>query len=82
MNNVDVIKKLIGAVQPVGETHMDTQRLENLKEMCDVTRELMSTIYHVYNSSRNDQRFSMKKASDYAKLFLIEIRDFDVEEPQ
>ena len=32
MDYYEVVKKLIGEVDPVGETHIDNERFENLKK--------------------------------------------------
>ena len=44
MTNTDVVKKLIGNVQPYGASHIDEQRFENLKAMCELVGDLMEEI--------------------------------------
>lgn len=36
MDIYEVVTKLVGPIDPAGETHTDKKRFENLKVMCDV----------------------------------------------
>ena len=75
MDIYDVVTKLIGPIDPVGETYEDKKRYENLKEMTDLVDGLMRDIYHV---SRNVERVehSMNKAGTHAQSFLNIMRDY------
>jgi len=70
MTNTDVIKKLIGNINPIGETDTDNERFENLKEMCDLVNNLITDIDDMAYSNRNSHQFSVKRASEYASEFL------------
>ncbi|GAI86093.1 unnamed protein product, partial [marine sediment metagenome] len=37
-----VVKKLIGNINPVGETNTDNERFENLKIICELTNKLLT----------------------------------------
>ena len=65
----DVVKKLVGEIDPVGETYRDEKRLENLKTMCALVDSLVTDIWHV---AQNKDRceYSMKQAGVYAEKFL------------
>jgi hypothetical protein len=66
----EVVYKLIGPVDPVGETHTDDKRFENLKEFCKVTEQMLQVIHNVSYDYRNNHQFSMKRASTYCTKFL------------
>jgi hypothetical protein len=67
-----VITKLIGPINPVGETHTDTSRFENLKVMTEVVDQLLTDIDRV--ASYHDRiEYSMKLAGQHACKFLDKI---------
>lgn len=69
MTNTYVVKKLIGSIQPSGSSHIDFQRFENLKEMCNLVKELIVEIdYVAHNKDR--QELTMKEMGEYAHNFL------------
>jgi hypothetical protein len=70
MTNYDVVKKLIGAIRPVGETNTDNERFENLKEMCKLMDEIDTAIKEVAWDFRNSKEFSIKRAVEYADNFM------------
>lgn len=72
MENIDVVKKLIGPIKPVGSTDIDTDRLENLKEMCHLANLLILEIDIISDEFKDRQEHSMKVASEYASKFLTE----------
>lgn len=68
-----VITKLVGPIEPIGETNTDEKRFENLKMMTDIVNELVTEIEHVSYSER--QQFSVKRAGKFADDFLKELKD-------
>ena len=44
MEYTDIIKKLIGNINPIGETNTDNERFENLKELCYLVQNFI--IFH------------------------------------
>lgn len=73
MEIIDVVKKLIGEIKPVGESNIDTERFRNLKVMCDLTEQLIHEIDQVGCDFKESRQYSMKRSSDYAQTFLTEI---------
>lgn len=69
MTNYDVVKKLIGPVMPVGESHIDEERYKNLNEMIELVDKLLFDIGQV---ALNKGRFehSMSKAGKCAADFI------------
>ena len=41
MEVYDVVKKLIGPIEPVGESHTDEKRFENLKALTELVDSLL-----------------------------------------
>lgn len=66
----EIVKKLIGEIQPVGETNTDNERYENLQEMCDLIRNLVADVIKV-SQEVNRQEYSIKRAGEYASNFII-----------
>lgn len=74
MNVYDVATKLIGSIEPVGETYTDNERYANLKEMCNMVDLLVSDIEAIaMNKGRYE--YSMKRAGIYADQFLKRLRE-------
>jgi len=65
----DIVMKLTGPVMPVGETNEDRRSFENLKQLCDLVDQLVSTIDSVI-PNKNRHEASMKQAGEYADKFL------------
>ena len=66
----DVVKKLVGNIQPYGASHIDEERFENLKTMCKLVNELVAEIDSVAYENKDRYEFSMKQMADYASNFL------------
>jgi hypothetical protein len=69
----DVVRKLVGKVDPVGETSTDDVRFENLKVMCELVGRLLTDIDAVATNNKNRVEFSMKRAGEYASDFYTRI---------
>lgn len=73
INYYEVVKKLIGPIQPVGESHTDNIRYENLQELTGLIDDLLGDISRVrHNKSRVE--YSMKRAGEYCNQYLEELR--------
>ncbi|MBL0317488.1 MAG: hypothetical protein IPP69_17655 [Flavobacteriales bacterium] len=72
MTNTDVVKKLIGNVQPYGASHIDEQRFENLKAMCELVGDLIEEIKDAAKSKERHE-YSMKEMGLYAYKFLSQL---------
>lgn len=70
MQNIkEIVDKLIGSIQPAGESHLDTQRLENLKVMCGLIEELVLEVNYV-SRDKDRYEYSMAIMGKYADNFL------------
>ena len=70
MELIDVVRKLTGPINPVGESNCDDARYENLKMLCDLVNSLVTDIDSVAYKNMDKVEYSMKRAGDYAKTFL------------
>lgn len=78
MNHLDihaVVQKLIGPVDPIGETHTDNDNLANLKNLTELTDYLLRTITHVSRRNKDSYEHSRKVAGEHAHNFLRSMRD-------
>lgn len=65
----EVVTKLVGPTLPVGETHTDEQRFENLKVLTQLVESLIKDISLVAQL-RGQYQHSISKAGKYAHDFL------------
>ena len=70
----EVVKKLVGDINPIGETTLDNKRYENLKELIDVVDTLVSDIRDMVIRNRGMNEYSIKRAVDEAEKFLAELK--------
>lgn len=70
MTHLEIVNKLIGPIEPVGQTETDQKRYENLKAQCELVESLIMNIQYVANSNKNRSEHSMKLAGQYADRFL------------
>ena len=72
MDIYEIVTKLVGKINPVGETDADNERFENLKIMCELVEKLVVDIDTVGYSNKNACEFSKKRAAEYSEKFIIE----------
>lgn len=72
MTICDIVKKLIGKIEPIGETNTDNERFENLEAMTILVKELLTDIDSVAFKRKSSQ-FSIKRAGEFAGNFLDDI---------
>ena len=68
----EIVKKLVGKINPVGETNADNERFENLKVLCALVDNLIMDIDDMSFQNKDAHEFSVKRASEYAEKFLRE----------
>lgn len=68
----EIVLRLTGKINPIGETNEDQRRFDNLQELVDCVRMLLSEIDDVALNV-TDKRLSVYKAGNYAHAFLAEI---------
>lgn len=72
MDNFDVVKKLIGPIEPIGCSNIDSQRFENLKAMTELVGKILIEI-NIVASYKDRVEHSLNKAGKFASEFLSEI---------
>lgn len=74
MELFEIVKKLNGDVRPIGKSEVDEVRFENLKSLCNLTRELLLEI-EVCSQEVSAYQASIKKIGVYADDFLNNIKE-------
>ena len=74
MTNYDVIKKLIGRVEPIGESNEDSERLINLEDLIYVTECLIRDLKSVAEYNRYYES-SVKYAGLTSSKYLNGLKD-------
>lgn len=72
----DVVRKLVGPIEPVGDSNIDRQRFENIKAMTELIDRLLFDIYQVAPCADRHED-SMKKIGNHARRFLREVKEAD-----
>lgn len=70
MTHTEIVKKLIGNINPIGKSEVDAERFENLKQMCKLVQDLVVLIDDMEFDNRDAREASVRQAADYAKNFL------------
>ena len=66
-----IVDKLVGEVEATGESHEDARRLENLKNLIDLTDSCLDKI-HLASFSSTRYEASMRKIGRYALQYLAD----------
>lgn len=77
-NIYDVTKRLLGMINPQGETNIDNVRFENLEDTINLTSKLIDDIIYVARYKENHE-YSMKKAGLRADEFITELKQLLIE---
>ena len=72
MEIIDIVRKLIGPVEPVGETNADDERFKNLESLTELVDRLVFDIDQVA-MQKNRIEYSMKRAGLFADKFLADL---------
>lgn len=70
MELIDIVRKLTGVIDPVGETHTDDRRYENLKVRLALMRELHREVAEIAEYHKDRQEFSMSRAGKECDQYL------------
>lgn len=69
---IEVVAKLVGRIDTVGETNEDERRFENLKVMTQVVDHFLTKIDTVA-MDKSHHAFSVKRSGEFAAKFLDRI---------
>ena len=70
MELIDIIDKLVGRIEPIGDTSVDEERFENLKAYCELINEMVKRVDDVVFNNWDSRLASVKKFNDYISDFL------------
>lgn len=73
MELYDVVTRLVGPVQPVGESHEDERRFENLQTLTALVDRLLTDIDEIATNNAKRAEYSMKRAGEFCGKFLDKI---------
>ena len=76
---IEVVEKLIGGVEAIGETNYDNKAYENLDVMIKVCYALLDDIYKS-SQTKDCPQYSMKKIGTHAYKFLEDLKEWCNEE--
>ena len=69
----ELVNKLIGPIDPVGEQHIDDKRLENLEAMTLLVDRLVESLHDIHYNHKDSQLMSEKRAADHVHKFLTNL---------
>ena len=72
MKLIDVVRKLVGPIDPVGDQAIDDKRFKNLKVMTKLVDMLVGDLDCVAENKLRDKS-SMKRAGEFANKFLDDL---------
>ncbi len=76
MDNLhEIIMKLVGSIEPVGETHTDERRRKNLVCLIDTLYPVLRNIEDVARYNKDSHEASRKNIGELADSFLKNISD-------
>ena len=67
---LDIVLRLTGPVEPVGETNADDERIENLKELLFLMTELHILVDRIATENKKRSEFSMSRAGKLCDKYL------------
>jgi uncharacterized protein YydD (DUF2326 family) len=67
---VEVIRSLVGSIDPVADASVDRERMENLEKMFNILSELLYDVNYIAQTHSNSQYGSARKIGQYAKKQL------------
>lgn len=70
MTHTEIVMKLIGSIQPAGDSGLDRERMENLKALCALVDNLVVEIDRVVTDNEHAHQASIKEMANYSKNFL------------
>lgn len=75
MTNFDVVKKLIGDINPKGDSSRDGVILDNIKAMCELHREIQESLREMIEYHIDDHQHSIKQCVNYILEHLNNINN-------
>ena len=70
MELIDIVNRLVGRIEPIGDTTIDCERFENLKAYCELINEMVKRVDDVVCKNWDSRLASVKRSNDYISDFL------------
>lgn len=70
MDYHEIVKKLVGRIDPIGESNTDEKRFENLKQMTALVNKLIQDIDSVGYDNKDSKEFSLVEAEKLAQVLF------------
>lgn len=67
-----IVKRLVGPLDPIGDSWVDEKRYENLLHMIDVVNDLVDEIKSISEYAKSHE-YSVQKIGKQAKSFLYDL---------
>jgi hypothetical protein len=71
----EVVRKLIGPINPVGDSHLDAQRIENMKAYVNLAEKICMDIQDIASNNKDSPMHSVKKIGKIAQDFIRVLED-------
>lgn len=78
-DSYEVVKKLLGPINPIGESSVDRERLENLDQTAKLIHKLVREVEYIANDHNNGEA-SLIAASKKAKACMEELNGDKISE--
>jgi len=75
-NLYEIIMKLNGPISPLGESHEDGRRFENLEQLIGVIDLILFDIEQIAAVNEDRVEFSMNRAGKTSREFLSNLKEF------
>ncbi len=73
INIYKLVRTLTGEVQPIGESHTDNNRFNNLKKLIELTEDLLNDISNIASTFKDSKLYSKQRAGELAEKFLKDL---------
>ncbi len=73
MEIYDVVKKLVGSIDPVGSSHIDKESFENLKVMIQLMADIHTDLDRILYENKNKHEQSIKDSVECINRFFDSI---------
>jgi len=70
MTLCDIVYKLTGKINPAGDSSIDNERYENLKQLCHLVEGLITDIDDMVFLNVDAKEHSVKRSVEYGSKFL------------
>lgn len=81
MEIIDVVRKLVGPIEPVADSAIDDSRMRNLQQYCLLAEKMLFDIWQV-SKTKDSHFYSMKEIGEHAYKFLHQLKDMAPEPPK